>query len=106
MQVRELNDADFRAALAEAQVVFVDFYASWCGSCRLFAPTFDQVAGRHPQYKFFKIDGDVNADSRSELSIGNLPYIAAYRDGKFVDGISTTTDEGFDEFVRKVGSKS
>jgi thiol-disulfide isomerase/thioredoxin len=57
---QELTDATFKAALDAAPLAFVDLYASWCGPCRLFSPLFDQVAARHPQAKFFKIDGDLN----------------------------------------------
>jgi thioredoxin 1 len=100
--VRELTDADFRSAIQGASLAFVDVYASWCGSCRLFYPTFEGIAAKHPKASFFKIDGDVNPECRSDLTISNLPYVAAYRGGKFVEGISTTTEEGFEEFVARL----
>ena len=102
-KVEELNDSDFRAALERAPLAFVDVYASWCGPCRLFSPLFDQVAERHPQAKFFKIDGDLNPECRTELTISNLPFVAVYQSGKFVEGVSVATEEGFEELVVKQG---
>ena len=104
-KVRDLSDSDFRSTIQGASMAFVDFYASWCGSCRLFAPVFEQAAKRHADASFFKIDGDIHAESRSDLTISNLPYIAFYRDGKFIEGISTTTEEGFEEFVSKMKTR-
>jgi thioredoxin 1 len=102
--VKDLSDADFRPTLEKTPMAFVDVYASWCGSCRIFAPTYDAIAAKHPQASFFKIDGDINPDCRSDLTIDNLPYIAFYRNGKFVEGISTTTEEGFEQFVARMGA--
>lgn len=101
--VEELNDSNFRSSLAAAPLAFVDLYASWCGPCRLFSPLFDAVAAKHPKAKFFKIDGDLNPECRSDLTISNLPFVAVYRAGKFVEGISVATEEGFEELVTKMG---
>jgi thioredoxin-like negative regulator of GroEL len=101
--VEELTDANFRSTLESAPLAFVDLYASWCGPCRLFSPLFDQVASRHPGAKFYKIDGDLNPECRSDLTIDNLPFVAIYKNGKFVQGISVATEEGFEELVVKHG---
>jgi thioredoxin 1 len=103
-KVQELNDSNFRTALEKSPLAFVDVFASWCGPCRLFSPIFDQVASRHPKAVFYKIDGDLNPECRTELTISNLPYVAVYRNGKFVDGFSTTTEEGIEEFIAKLGA--
>jgi thioredoxin 1 len=101
---QELTDADFRSTLEKTPLAFVDVYASWCGPCRLFSPLFDEIAAKHPKAVFFKIDGDLNPECRTDITISNLPYVAVYKHGKFVEGISTTTEEGFEEFVTKMGA--
>jgi thioredoxin-like negative regulator of GroEL len=101
--VEELTDATFRSALEKAPLAFVDLHASWCGPCRLFSPLFDLVAERHPKARFFKIDGDLNPECRTGLVIDNLPFVAVYRDGQFVQGVSVATEEGFEELVVKMG---
>jgi thioredoxin reductase (NADPH) len=100
--VTELTDADFRSALVDRDLAVVDLYASWCGPCRLFAPVFGTVAARFPEVPFFKIDGDLNPECRSDLTIDNLPYLAAYRSGRFVEGVSTTSEEALVHFVEKL----
>jgi len=100
--VQELEESNYRATLAGAPLAFVDVYASWCGPCRLFSPTFDAVAAKHPEAKFFKIDGDLHPGSRSDLSIDNLPYVAVYRSGKLVKGVSLATEEALEELIAKI----
>jgi thioredoxin 1 len=102
MSVRELTDADFKPALASVPLAFVDVYASWCGPCRLFSPLFEKVAARSSGAAFFKVDGDLNPGAREGLTIDNLPYIAVYRNGRFVEGYSTANEDDFENYVRKV----
>jgi thioredoxin 1 len=102
--VEELSDSNYRSSLEKAPLAFVDLYASWCGPCRLFSPLFDKVAERHPKARFFKIDGDIHPGCRSDLTIDNLPFVAVYKDGKFVQGVSVATEEGFEELVQKMGA--
>lgn len=104
--VVELDDSNFRSTLEQAPLAFVDLYASWCGPCRLFSPLFDKVAALHPQSRFFKIDGDLHSQCRADLTIDNLPFVAVYRHGKFVQGVSVATEEGFEELVSRVESEA
>lgn len=100
---QELTDANFKSALNDAPLAFVDLYASWCGPCRLFSPLFDQVAARHPKAKFFKIDGDLNPGCREGLTIDNLPFVAVFKNGALVKGVSLATEEAFEELVVQSG---
>lgn len=101
-KVTELSDSDFQKTISTAPLAFVDFYADWCGPCRLFAPVFAQVAEKHPELAFFKIGGDLNPQARSELTIDNLPFVAAFRDGKFIEGFSTTVEAGLESFISRI----
>ena len=103
---QELNDSNFRSTLEGKPIAIVDLYASWCGSCRLFAPTYEQIARSHPEIAFYKIDGDANPNCRSDLTISNLPYFAAYRNGRFIEGISTTSEELLEKFIQDVRSRA
>lgn len=103
--VVELDDSNFVQTISSQPLVLVDIYASWCGPCRLFAPIFEKVSEKYKgQIPFYKIDGDDNPNCRDDLTIDNLPFIAAYRDGKFVKGVSTSTEEGLEEFIRSLHS--
>ena len=98
MSAKELTDQDFQKEISRQKLAFVDIYASWCGPCKLFSPIFDQVSTTSP-HAFFKIDGDLNPQCRSEMRIDNLPFVAAFRDGKFIKGVSTSTEAGLKEFI-------
>lgn len=104
--VEELNDSNFKSTLEKSPLAFVDVYASWCGPCRLFSPLFDKVAARHPDVRFFKIDGDQNPACRGDLVIDNLPFVAIYQNGKFFKGVSVSTEEGFEELVSQTTAQS
>lgn len=104
--VIELNDQTFKSAIEKAPLAFVDFYASWCGPCRLFSPLFENVAAQHNDAFFFKIDGDQNPDARENLNIENLPFIAVYKNGKMIDSISTTVEDTFKEFVERMKGRA
>ena len=101
-KVIELNDESFKTAVAAAPLAFVDFYADWCGPCRLFSPVFARVAEKHADLAFFKIDGDLHPESRGDMTIDNLPFVAAFRHGKFVEGFSTTLEVGLETFIARL----
>lgn len=100
--VIELTDKTLTEVLANNESAIVDIHASWCGPCRLFAPIFDQVSKEYDgKIGFFKIDGDENPRFRDNLTIENLPFVAAYRHGKFIKGTSTATREGLLDFINE-----
>ncbi|MBI3542978.1 MAG: thioredoxin family protein [Deltaproteobacteria bacterium] len=105
-KVTELDDSNFKSTIEKDALAFVDFYADWCGPCRLFAPVFAKVAEAHPELAFYKIDGDLNAEARAELTIDNLPFVAAFRAGKFVEGFSTTVEAGLETFIARMKDAS
>ncbi len=101
-EVEELNDGNFQEALARQSKTIVDVFASWCGPCRLFSPIFKKVSEDYKDIGFYKIDGDAHPNSRNDLTIDNLPYVAFFKDGKFVKGTSTSTEQGLIEFLKSV----
>jgi len=104
-EIKELNDNNFESSLSEQDLAFVDIYADWCGSCRLFFKTFDEVASNTSNAAFFKIEGEENEKFRDSLEIPNLPYVAAFSKGKFIDGVSTAKKEGLEAFINSVREK-
>lgn len=78
-----LNDEEFYPEVS-GELVFVDFYADWCGPCVAFGPVFEEVAGIHTDTMFIKVDVDVNNRVPNDFGVQYIPYIAAVYDGEEV----------------------
>lgn len=76
----ELNEANFDANLAKSKMMVIDFWASWCGPCKNFAPTFENVAKKHPEITFAKVDIDANSKLAEEFNVRSIPYVMIIRE--------------------------
>ena len=98
----ELSDSDFSQKLAEVPLALIDFYASWCGSCRMAAPLFKRVA-QELSLPIFKIDAEKNPNARALVEIQNLPTLAIWKNGKIIGSVCTTKEESLKEFLKSHG---
>jgi thiol-disulfide isomerase/thioredoxin len=101
----ELSDDSFNSALSASQLALVDYYASWCGACRMAAPMFKRVA-EDLKMDLFKIDAEKNPQAREVVEIENLPTLALVRNGKVIASLCTTREESLRAFLAEHGVQS
>lgn len=99
--MQELTDDTIFNVIETEALVLIDFYASWCGSCRVAAPMFARVA-EEEGVKIYKIDVEKNPKIKEMIDLPGLPSVGCFKNGEPQDLVSVTKEEGFREFVKKM----
>jgi thioredoxin 1 len=76
-----VKSAEFEALINKGGTVLVDFWAEWCGPCKMFGPIYDKVSEDFPEITFAKIDTESEREIASAAGITSIPTLMAFRDG-------------------------
>lgn len=81
------SKSEFDAALKHDGLVVVDFFATWCGPCKMIAPLLDKFSAEYTAVKFLKVDVDELGEVAQEYEVSAMPTILFFKDGKVVQKV-------------------
>ena len=84
MAAVNVTGPEFEKLIEKDGIVFVDFWAAWCGPCRMFAPIFEAASEKYPEITFAKVDTDAEQELAGAAQITSIPTLMAFRDGILV----------------------
>ena len=78
-----ITNANFKSEVVESdKPVLVDFWAPWCGPCRMLGPVVSELAEEHPEFKVGKVNVDDEPELAQEFNVMSIPFVATFKDGK------------------------
>ena len=101
MNAMNITKSNFQQEVLDShETVLVDFWASWCGPCRMLAPVVDEIAEENPNLKVCKVNIDEQPELASQFQIMSIPTLMVFKDGKVVNqslGCLLYTSDAADE---------
>ena len=79
--IKQVNSEEFKKEIKDG-VVFVDFFANWCGPCKMLSPVVEQLSEDIKDVKFIKVDVDASPEVAAEYGVMSIPTLIIFKDGK------------------------
>lgn len=99
--MREINNSNFNDETKEG-IVLVDFWANWCGPCKMLTPVLEQLSSEMKDVKFFKVNVDENGELAQQFRIASIPTVMIFKNGEVVDKMMGFKPKNqVEEFLKK-----
>ena len=86
MSAMNINKNNFHEEVMKSEKpVLIDFWAPWCGPCRMVVPIVEEIAAEHPEYKVVKVNVDEEAELASSFRVASIPTLVVMKDGLEVE---------------------
>ncbi|TCD64741.1 hypothetical protein EIP91_003663 [Steccherinum ochraceum] len=103
MSVTPINSFDeFQTLINSGKVVVVDFWATWCGPCRVISPIFEKLAAQFPNIEFRKVDVDAQDQISQEVGVRAMPTFIAFKDGAKIKDLVGANPSGLQDLLTAV----
>ena len=101
----ELTHSSFGTQIEKTGITLVDFWAEWCGPCRMFAPIFEAASEKYPEITFGKVDTEAQQQLADEAGIRSIPTLMVFRDGILLyNNPGALPAEALDEIIGAVAA--
>lgn len=103
MATETMTAQNFEQTISDDGIVLVDFWADWCGPCKMFAPVFEAASEKHEDIVFAKVDTETEQQLAAEAQIRSIPTLMAFRDGILVfNQAGALPSESLEELITAV----
>ena len=81
-EVLHITSSEFENIVSNNELVFVDFFATWCGPCKMLSPSIDKLASEHPEAKICKVDIDQEGALATQFQVQSIPTMIVFKNGQ------------------------